>query len=512
MSAVLAVDLGGSALKACLFDTHGEQIAAASVPLAFRDDATGRSEADPHLWWDALASAAEEIAEKSGIRFRDVAAVAICGFTRTQVFLDGGNGIVRPAIGFRDSYAAAAAEAALLLPEVAGHPDARHLNAFHPLARLLCLKREEPDAWAATRLVLEPKDYLNLRLTGKAMSDRISQHWLKTAMEGEDASLAALAGMERDLLPPLGDPDDAVGKVLDGLPGALSRIAGARVFCGSNDTWAAVAGLGALRPGYAYCVSGSSEVLGLIGDRQAEAEGLITIPWGESLWMLGGPGQNGANALSWIVDLLDPRDLPLANRLDALLKLPDSSQPILFHPFLHGERVPFWDRDLRASFLGLTASHGPGDLVRSVMEGVAFVNRIVLERAEQATGKRAGEIRIAGGGARSPVWNQIRADILGRPMLASRSSEMGLAGCLALARVGLGLDADIGSAADALRPDFARLDPDPARRARYEALFSIFRETHAAVADASHRLAQVGTGQFDHCRPATFKNEENRIQ
>jgi xylulokinase len=497
MSAVLAVDLGGSALKACLFDTGGEEIAAAGMPITFEEDAGGRSEQHPQLWWEALGRATEEIAGKSAARLKDIAAVAICGFTRTQVFLDEQNNVVRPAIGFRDSRASGSAEEALSRPGVAGHPAAGKLNAFHPLARLLWLQQNEPKAWATTQLVLEPKDYLNLRLTGQAMSDLISQFWLRTAMEGGAGSLAALAGIDRDPLPPTGNPEDAVGHVLDGLPGALSRLAGAPVFCGSNDTWAAVGGLGALRSGYAYCISGSSEVLGLVTDRNAEADGLSTVPWGVNIWQVGGPGQNGANALAWIVDILDSRDLPFAERLDGLLKLPASSQPLLFHPFLQGERVPFWDRDLRASFFGLSAVHGAGDLVRAVMEGVAFVNRIVLERAEQATGQRASEVRIAGGGGRSPVWNQIRADILGRPVLASPEREMGLAGCLALARVGLAVDADMGSAADAVAPDFARFEPDPARRPRFDAYYSVFRDAHGALSDASHRLARIGRDEFD---------------
>ncbi len=497
MSGILAVDLGGSALKACLFGIGGEEIATAHIPLTFDEDASGRSEQEPDLWWNALASATAEIAAKSPAGIDDIAAVSICGFTRTQVILDQANNVLRPAFGFRDSRAVVAAENARAGKRAAMHSDAKHLNTFHPLARLLWVKENEPKVWAAAHLVLEPKDYLNLRLTGRAMSDHISQFWLRTAMCGEGASLAALAGVSKNLLPPIGNPEHAVGAVIEGLPGPMAQLAGAIVLCGSVDAWAAVAGLGALKTGRAYCISGSSEVFGLLTDRNAEAEGLATIPWGENIWQIGGPGQNGANALGWIVDCLDRRDLPLSKRFDDLLQVPASGQPLIFHPFLHGERAPFWDRDLRASFLGLGASHGPADLVRAVMEGIAFLNRTVLERAEQAAQHRASEVRIAGGGARSPVWNQIRADILGRPVLAAPDREMGLAGCLALARFGLGIDDDIAAAADAVATDFGRFDSDPLQRERLDALYSVFSETHAAVADASHRLARIGRNDFD---------------
>jgi xylulokinase len=491
MSFVLAVDLGGSSLKACLFEVGGAEVAAATVPLSFVEDATGRSEQDPELWWRALVGACDTIAAKAPKAFPMVAFVAICGFTRTQVLLDASGRVLRPAIGFRDTRAAASAEAALRLPGVAAHPAARHFNAFHPLARLLWLQGHEPKTFAAIRLVMEPKDYLNLCLTGEARSDRISQFWLAGASRGGGGSLTASCGIPDVPLPPIGNPEDEVGTVRKGLPGVLAQLAGAAVLCGSNDTFAAVAGLGALRAGCAYCISGSSEVFGLLADKQAEAEGLITIPWGDALWHLGGPGQNGANALAWIVDRLDRSDRPFAERLDGLLAQPASPHPLLCHPFLNGERTPFWDADLRASFLGLAADHGPGDLVRAVMEGVAFINRTVLERAEAATGHRAMEVRLGGGGARSAAWNQIRADILGRPVLASAEGEMGLLGCLALARFRLGLDATFGAGVEA-RLRLERFTPDPARRERADALNALFKESYGALAAASHRLAEIG--------------------
>jgi xylulokinase len=482
LSTVLAVDIGGSALKACLFDLDGEELAAASIPLSFAEDAGGRSEQDPQLWWDAFREAFDALAAQSPAQAAAVSAVAICGMTRTQVLLDADKNVVRPAIGFRDARAAAVAT------DIAARHAAlpANFNAFHPAARLLWLAQAEPAAFETTRLVLEPKDYLNLRLTEQAMSDPISQHWLGETLRG-----ATDLGLDPTLLPRWGRPFDRVGAVVPGLPGALASIAGAPVFCGSNDTWAAVAGLGALEAGHAYCISGSSEVFGVLLDSAATAEGLITIPW-DDLWHIGGPGQNGANTLDWLVDLLDPRELPRSERLERLVSGPLSAQPLIFHPFLHGERVPFWDADLRAAFLGLGAAHGPADLVRAVMEGVAFLNRTVLERAERAAGRDIVEVRIAGGGGRSRTWNQIRADILQRPVLAAPRADMGLTGCLAVARVGLGRDADMAAAGAALARGFTRFTPDRDRGARADALYAVFQETHAAIASAAHRLGEIG--------------------
>lgn len=497
MASVLAIDLGGSALKACLFEADGTALASASRPLGFLEDARGRSEQDPEVWWQALLDASARLAAEAPDAFKAASAVAICGFTRTQVFLGDDGKVLGPAIAFRDSRAQALVEALSKKPEVAALHEAVHLNGFHPLARLAWLQREEPAVWQATRQLLEPKDYLNLRLTGEARSDPISFERLSRAMAGGRDSLAAACGLDQVPLPPLIAPTQQVGRLLPSLPQPLAALAGTPVFCGSNDSWTAAAGMAVLTPGLAYCLSGSSEVLGLLSEREAEAPGLITLLWGEGLWHIGGPGLNGANALDWLVDLLDPRALPSAERLEALLAQPHSGAPLLFHPYLLGERTPHWDPQLRASFLGLSAGHRPGDLLRAGMQGIAFLNRLVLERAEQASGQRAAAVRIAGGGSRGAAWNQIRANCLGRPLLVSPQAEMGLAGCLAVTRVGLGLDPDLATAAEAIAGDPVTYSPDPASQPRVDALYALFKETHESLAEASHRLVRMtdsGTG------------------
>jgi len=483
---VLLVDLGGSSLKAGLYQLDGQTLGLVRVANRFDEDADGKAEQHPQDWWQALQSAADQLAQTVAGGLSRVTAVVICGFTRSQVFLDRLGQPVRAAMTFRDARAQPQVLKTRMQPGVAEHPSARHFNAFHPLARLLWLHDHEQDHWHATAYVVEPKDYLNLKLSGAVFSDPISQFWLLDAMEHGTPSLAALAGMARDLLPPLRQPQDSIGRVQAGLPGALGCMQGAQVFCGATDTWMAAAGLGAIKNGCGYGISGSSEVFGILADRPVQAQGLITIPWAKDLWQIGGPGQNGANALDWMVKQFDAGAQPLEEKLARLLTL-QTHQPLLFHPFLHGERTPFWDQDLRACMLGLTAAHQPGDQIRAVMEGVAFVNRLVLERAESASGQQVAEIRLAGGGARNAFWNQIRANILNRPVVVARSPEMGLMGCLTVARLGLGQSQDMAAATDA----FERYQPQRHQLDIYDQLYQLFLTSFPAVEQASHRLAEM---------------------
>ena len=490
MRRILAVDLGGSTLKAGLLTFDGTVVASVAFPVGFDEDGAGRSEQHPDRWWSAFSDAVAALAARNGLD--GLAAVVACGATRTQVFLDARGSIVRPAIGFRDTRADRAAEQALQRPGVADHPEATHLDRYHPLARLLWLREAEPDSWSVTRTVLEPKDWLVYRLTGRVASDPISQERLAAAFAGGGGSLAALAGIDLDMLPPLRAPHSRIGTVRTGLGGALEALSGVPVFCGSHDTWCAVAGLGALAGGCGYCISGSSEITGLLAPRPVRADGLLTVRWGDGLWQIGGPGLNGANVMDWLADLLAPGDGPPEQRITKLEPGPPTARrPLVFHPYLNGERTPHWDGDLRGALLGLDRAHGPADIGRAVMEGIALLNREVLERAEQAAGLPAERVFLAGGGARNRAWTQIRADVLGREIVVPHDVDAGLAGCLAVARVGLGDFADVTEATRSIAFEPRTVRPNPAMRDRCDALWAAFRATHQLVVEASHRLAAV---------------------
>lgn len=362
----------------------------------------------------------------------------------------------------------------------ADDPDVDQLNGFHPLSRLLWLKEHEPENWHRVRYVLEPKDFLNLKLTGIPVSDEVSHYWLAKAFEGGHASFAARCGIDRAILPSLDRPHAVVGAISDTVSREMPFLKTAKVVLGSNDSWSAVAGMDGLVPGRAYCVSGSSEVVGMISGREAHASGLATVRWGRGLWQLGGPGQNGSNTVDWANAVLRSDEAHESYTRD-------TPRPLIFLPYLLGERTPFWDGDLRGALLGLEATIGASDIRQAVMEGVAYISRAVVERAESAVAHVASELRIGGGGARNALWNQIRADVLGRPVLASAEPETGLAGCLTTAFAALGSDFPCDDLQR--QPRFVRFDPSPDRHGRYDELYRLFGEAHEALAPISRQLA-----------------------
>lgn len=488
MSIVLACDLGGTSFRAALVDDTGAIRAQHAIAgPASRDDASGRSEIEPDAWWDLLIEACSGLAAEAPALFDAIEAVAICGVTRTQIFLGSDGRSLRPAMTWKDTRADALAVRLREKLDPA-HQESAAVNAFHPLARLAWLREEAPNAFAELACLLEPKDYLNFRLTGRRASDPVSMARLLAAVSPDPGhDLLATAGIPATILPDMLEPWEQVGGVQTGLPAPLDRVAGRPVFCASNDTWAAVVGLGAMRDGFAYNISGTTEVLGVVGLEPARAEGLLTVDW-RGLFQLGGPSQTGADTVAWLLALLGRDGAAIGQEIDALLSGQRQPQPLLFLPYLQGERVPYWDPSLRGALVGLHRQHGPTDLAFAVLEGVACLNRIVLEQAEAALGRAATEIRFGGGAAANPVWAQIKADLCGRPVVVAASKEPGLLGAAIVAFTGLGRFASLAQAQGRLVSVARRFEPDPARKPAYDALFALFRLAEDALAPISRDL------------------------
>lgn len=495
MAGVLAMDLGGSSLRAAIVDDSGAILAGATVSEDLPTAPGGRSELDPNVWWDGLVSACGRLAADHREAFERVQAVTICGVTRTQVLLDAGGKVLRPALLWNDTRAQPDLEAFSAVLAASGHEEAGAINAFHPAARLLWLRRHEPAVFEALRFVVDPKDFLNMRLTGTVASDWVSLARLAAASTKRDGrSLLEALGIPGDFLPGLGDPAGIVGPVAKGLPSPLDRIAGRPVVAGSNDTFSAVLGLGAMKPGTAYNISGTTEVFGVIGKREAKAEGLVSIRWGDGLWQLGGPGQNGADVLRWLLPLVG-HDASSAWAIEAamedLLARPRHPQPMLFLPYLRGERMPFWNPDLRGAFAGIHRSHGAGDFLWSVLEGVAFLNGVVLERAEEALGEAVSEVRFGGGAARSGDWAAIKANVFERPVVVCAADEPGIVGAAILGLTAAGCFESLDQAQRKMVKILRVVEPDPDSRPYYRAMRTLFLEANAAINPVSEELARL---------------------
>lgn len=459
MDAVLAIDLGGSSLRVALLGRDGSTLASAA-----RAHHTGE-EADPAAWWEMLLEATAELPRAH------VVAIIPGGFGRSQVLVDADGAPVRPAQCFPDSRAGA--EAVLLAEAARGTWG--EMTAFHPLARLLWVKRHDPAAFARARHVLTPKDWLVLRMTGRVAADRISSAWaLDRRGHRRSLSLFYRAEFDAGLLPQLHEPWEVVGRCVN-LPG----FDGVPVLAGALDTWCASLGVGAAAPGDAYLISGTTDAGGVLTEEATEAEGLVTLPWGHGLFHTGGPSGAGADCLDWLAGILGQPD---AASVVALAEHAVTLAPLLFLPALAGERAPSWSAASRGGFVGLDRKHGPAELARAVLEGVAFADRDLLG------GLPFDRLFLGGGGARSDLWCQIRADVVGCGVTRAASEQPGLLGAALVGWTALGHFADLPAAQAALAQGGDSFRPDSTQFSRYQRLFEGFKEVQAVAASIGSRL------------------------
>jgi xylulokinase len=489
--AVFVYDLGGTSSRAALVTRDGDLIGPAVIRRDLTVDERGYSELEPEDWWSDLLRAASlllDLPEAAGI---EIPAFCLGGITRTQVFLNGRGHSLRRAMTWADSRATAEAEEIKVRQTSLGADGQTcgPVNAFHPLSRLVWLKNHEPESFLNLAAVVEPKDYLNFRLTGKLAGDLPAQGRLLRRTDQHFAEELCLnLGLSPKLFPALLQPEDVLGVIKPGLPSPFDRFEGRPVLVGSMDAWLAALGLGAYHPGRAFNISGTSEVLGLVTGKRVEAPGLVDLPWGHGLFQIGGPSQAGADCLAWLADLFSQGEA--SDLLGDLTEIGRNQETVLFLPYLRGERTPLWKADARGLFIGLNRSHGRADLVWAVLEGVAMANRQVLALAESAVGGPVEEVRIGGGAARSETWCQVKADVLGRPVVRLSGPEAGLVGAAMVAWTGLKRFGTFEQAESALVKVDRRFDFDPARNRAYDRFFKIWLQVQAASLPLTQALVE----------------------
>ena len=458
---VLCADLGSGSLRVGAVTANGTVIAPTTT--ATRADERGLRGVDPERWWRALSRGVGRTLDRLNTRDR-VCGLCVTGVTRTQIVLDRGGRPIAPAIPFRDVRAAEeAAEIARHLP--ADNP-ADAITAFHPLARITWLARRQPRTFERAAAVLEPKDFLNWRLTGVIAADRVT-YSRYDALRSKSSMRPEWLERSLDLLAlPRVAPWELHGMVVNQRP-PWNRLAGIPVFAGAMDAWSTAVGAGAVRAGHGYDIAGTSEVAGLITATRAEVAGLVSLFWSGDAWQVGGPTQAGADCAAWCHQTFRiRRTLAVAvERAGGLL--PTDARP-LFLPYLAGERAPLWRTDLRGAFEGIAREHTGDDFLWAVLEGVAMAMRDILTRAIRATATPAREIRVAGGGAQSSAWCQLKADVMNVPVIRTRQRETGLVGAAMAAAVGLGWHRDLAAAADAM----SRVDRVFEPRASFAAFYA----------------------------------------
>jgi len=472
---LIGIDVGTASVKAALFDTKGETRKNYSSSYATTRAAPGFAEQDPSEWMSRVLAAISDLV--AGAPQGAIAGLGLCSQVNTHVFVDENGEALLPAILWQDGRCA---EEARKLDGLVTAEDRLKwwgtllpIDASHALGRMAWVKRARPDIWRKTRWVMAPKDYCIFKLTGEAAADPMSSFGVVDQTLAYVPKLVDLVPGAAERLPPLRGIASPIGRVSNGLPGA-----GVLTVNSTMDAWVGMLGAGAVKDGDAAYLSGTSEVGGIVSRKRNPTPGVIVFPDCEGITLHAGPTQAGGASVVWLAALLG-RSVDEVAALAALSD-PPRSAPI-FLPHLQGERAPLWDIAARASFSGLDASMGAPEMARAVLEGVAYSVKLLMGALEASSGFEPRRLHHAGGGARSDLWCQIRADILNCEIERKSGLDSGVIGAAMLAGVGTGLFASIGEgAANLVRRDRA-FEPVAARRAVYDEGFARYQDLYARL-------------------------------
>lgn len=483
--AILTIDAGTTSVKVCLFSPQF-RLERKSVQEYSLRAAGLRAEADAAVYTEAIRRGVLEI----GAGETSIAAIGLTTQGETLSLSDENGALLCPFLVWLDQRAEDQAER--LKRQFPDDPFYREtglpgITGAMPLAKALWLKENAPDAFARAHKLVLLEDYLLHFMTGRFLTERTLQTstgWYSLRKDGFWPEALEAAGLDPSLLPELTDSGAHAGALTDAAAGAFGLPSGIPVFTGAMDQVSAVWAVSRCFPGAVMETTGTALVaaaavrgLGLL-DAENLPHTTLYRHVTEGDYVLLPIGNTGGMALTWFRNQFCP---DLAGDYEAVARLAQSAPPgadgVLFLPFLDGSVDPDFCPRARGVFSGLSLATGREHCVRAVMEGVAHLLRDMLEIMD-ACGTFDGPVCSLGGGSRSSVWEQIKADICERPFLALDCEEAPSLGAALLAGQGAMIAAD-----DAVPPlrAAARYTPEADAAALYREAHNAYRKLYQAV-------------------------------
>jgi xylulokinase len=455
---LLGIDVGTGGTRALLIDKSGAVVASAiHEHVPFASPRSGWAEQDPHDWWKACQGAVRKLLADSGVPPSEIACIGLSGQMHGAVLLDRNDEVLRPSLIWCDQRTAA--ECRYLnetigpqrLVELTSNPALTNFT----LTKLLWVRTNEPEIWRKFDGFLLPKDYVRLRLTGVRaidVADASGTLLLDVAHRRWSDAMLDAVGLSPGCLPALHESQEVVGHITESAAASTGLKAGTPMVAGAGDQTAGATGMGIVRPGDVSATIGTSGVV------FAASDAPVTDPLGRlhtfchaipGRWHVMGVTQAAGLSLRWFRDNFAGPATSYDQLSAEAGQAPPGAGGVLWAPYLMGERTPHLDPDARAALLGLAADHTRSHIVRAILEGVAFSLKDTLTIFKEL-GIPAKAIRVGGGGARSPLWRQIQADVYGQSVATVQAEEGAAYGAALLAGVGAGVWPSVDAACDAV--------------------------------------------------------------
>ncbi len=490
---VLGIDVGTGGTRAIVIDGHGRVVASATEEhQPFASPQIGWAEQHPEDWWRASCIAIRKAIASANLKAEEIACIGFSGQMHGAVMLDEKGSVVRPALIWcdvrtekqcRDLTAKIGQERLIQLT-------CNPALANFTLTKLLWVRENEPENWKRVRAVMLPKDYVRFRLIGERatdMADASGTLLLNVAHRRWSQEMLQAAEIDKRLLPSLHESPDVCGKISSKGAAESGLRAGTPVVAGAGDQAAGATGMGIVASGTVSATIGTSGVVFAATDRPAlDSRGRVhtfchAIP---GRWHVMGVTQSAGLSLRWFRDTFATTSSGVSEFYEELTagaaKIPAGSDGLLWTPYLMGERTPHLDSNARGALVGVTASHTRAHIVRAILEGVAFSLRDTFTLFREMN-VPVTSIRLGGGGARSPLWRQIQADVYGHAVEIVEAEEGAAYGAALLAGVGAGFWPTVDAACAATVRVASRIDPQPAAVATLNASYAAYRRIYPAT-------------------------------
>jgi len=502
---LLGIDVSTTGAKALIIDQSGGVVSSATTPLTLFTPHPLWSEQDPREWWSGVVKSIQQALVKAAIPSESIAAIGLTGQMHGLVLLNKDGDVLRPAILWNDQRTGAQCDEIRArigkerLIQITGNDALTGFTA----PKILWVKENEPEIYAEVRQILLPKDYVRYNLIGGFAMDKADgsgtilfdlkqRNWSEEVVSELDIPI--------DWLPHTYEGSEITGVVSQVAAREIGLPSGIPVVGGGGDQAAQAVGVGAIQPGIIALTLGTSGVvfapteLPLIEPQGRLHAFCHAVP---DHWHLMGVMLSAAGSLQWFRDTLAP-DTSFDQLVAEAAQVLPGSEGLLFLPYLTGERTPYPDPLARGAWIGLTIRHCRAHLTRAVLEGVSFGIKDSFQLIQQAGLGDIHQVRISGGGAKSALWKQVMADVLGVELVTVNTTEGAAFGAALLAAVGAGIYPDVTSACEATIQITGSTLPSSATEAYkdfyplYRSLYPILKNEFSEIASATSRHLSSG--------------------
>lgn len=507
MRYVIGVDIGTSGTKTVLFDENGNSVASYLVEYPLYQPKIGWAEQDPEDWWNATHTSIKAVIGKSGVNPDDIKGVGLSGQMHGLVLLDENGKVLRKSIIWCDQRTVAEADDLTekigrdRLIEITGNPALTGFTA----AKILWVQKNEPEIYAKTAKILLPKDYIRYMLTGEyatEVSDASGMQLMDIKNRCWSDEILEKLNIDKNLLGKMYESCEVTGTVHKAASELTGLEVGTIVVGGAGDQAAGAVGNGIVKPGIVSSTIGTSGVVFAHMDNiQIDKEGRIhtlchAVP---GKWHVMGCTQGAGLSLKWYRDNFCHAEMDAADGMDVdpyylmdqqAAKIAPGCEGLMYLPYLMGERSPHNDPNAKGVFFGLSAKHTKYDMLRAVMEGVAYSLSDCLEVVKEM-GIDASEVRASGGGGKSKLWRQMQADMFGCDINTINVSEGPALGVALLAAVGAGIYSSVPEACEATIKVKETMKPIAENVETYKKYFPIYQGVYKALKPQFKAVADV---------------------